>query len=78
MDAQKLQEFIREKIDTFPTKTRRVAEYFLTHSSEVAFHSISDVASRLDVSKAQLVRVARMLGFNGYSDLKSIFKQALL
>lgn len=78
MDAQGLQEFIREKIDTFPTKTRRVAEYFLTNSSEVAFHSISDVAGRLDVSKAQLVRVARMLGFDGYSALKSMFKHALL
>ncbi|MDR1979859.1 MAG: MurR/RpiR family transcriptional regulator [Synergistaceae bacterium] len=78
MNAEELQEFIRERIDTFPTKTRRVAEYFLTNSSEVAFHSISDVANKLEVSKAQLVRVARMLGFDGYSNLKDILKQALL
>ncbi|MDR1376438.1 MAG: MurR/RpiR family transcriptional regulator [Synergistaceae bacterium] len=78
MDAQELQDFIREKIDTFPTKTRRVAGYFLTNASEVAFYSISDVAKRLDVSKAQLVRVARMLGFEAYSDLKSVLKHALL
>jgi DNA-binding MurR/RpiR family transcriptional regulator len=78
MDAQELQEFIREKIDTFPTKTRRVAEYFLTNSSEVAFHSISSVAEKLDVSKAQLVRVARTLGFDGYSSLKDVLKEALL
>jgi DNA-binding MurR/RpiR family transcriptional regulator len=78
MNALELQEFIREKIDTFPAKTRRVAEYLLTNSSEVAFHSISDVADRLSVSKAQLVRVARMLGFDGYSSLKGVLKQALL
>jgi DNA-binding MurR/RpiR family transcriptional regulator len=78
LNATELQELIREKIDTFPTKTRRVAEYLLTHSSEVAFHSISEVAERLEVSKAQLVRVARMLGFDGYSTLKNILKQALL
>jgi DNA-binding MurR/RpiR family transcriptional regulator len=78
MDAEELQEFIREKINTFPTKTRRVAEYFLTNSSEVAFYSISDVASRLNVSKAQLVRVARMLGFKAYSDLKNVLKHSLL
>lgn len=65
-------------MDDFPTKTRRVAEYLLTHSSKVAFLSISEVAERLSVSKAQLVRVARMLGFEGYSDLKSVLKQALL
>jgi len=55
-----------------------VAEFLLTHSSEAAFHSISDVADRLEVSKAQLVRVARMLGFDGYSTLKNILKQSLL
>ena len=78
MNVAELQELIREKIDVFPTKTRRVAEFLLTHSSEVAFHSISDVADRLEVSKAQLVRVARMLGFDGYSTLKNLLKQALL
>ncbi|MDR1508888.1 MAG: MurR/RpiR family transcriptional regulator [Synergistaceae bacterium] len=78
MNALELQEFIRKKMDVFPTKTRRVAEYLLTHSSKVAFLSISEVADKLSVSKAQLVRVARMLGFDGYSDLKSVLKQALL
>ena len=78
MNALELQNLIREKIDTFPTKTRRVAEYLLTNSSEVAFHSISEVADKLAVSKAQLVRVARMLGFDGYSSLKDTLKQALL
>lgn len=78
MNVIELQELIRGKMDTFPTKTRRVAEYFLTHSAEVAFHSISDVADKLGVSKAQLVRVARMLGFEGYSTLKNLLKQSLL
>ena len=78
MNAQELQSLIRDKIDTFPTKTRRVAEYLLANSSEVAFHSISEVAEKLDVSKAQLVRVARMLGFEGYAGLKEVLKKALM
>ncbi|MDR2523009.1 MAG: MurR/RpiR family transcriptional regulator [Synergistaceae bacterium] len=78
MTMQELQEFIRERLDTFPAKARRVTEYLLTNSSEVAFHSITDVAERLGVSKAQLVRVARMLGFKGYAALKDLLKQVLL
>ena len=78
MDALELQKFIRENINTFPSKTRRVVEYLLTNSSEVAFRSISEVADKLEVSKAQLVRVARMLGFDGYSSLKDVFKHELL
>jgi DNA-binding MurR/RpiR family transcriptional regulator len=78
MNALELQDFIRKRMDVFPTKTRRVAEYILTSSSKIAFLSISEVADNLSVSKAQLVRVARMLGFDGYSDLKGVLKQALL
>ncbi|NLL37958.1 MAG: MurR/RpiR family transcriptional regulator [Fretibacterium sp.] len=78
MNIQELEQTIRERLDTFPTKTRRVAEYLLGNSSEVAFQSISEVAEKLSVSKAQLVRVARMLGFEGYAALKDLLKRALL
>ena len=78
MDALTLEQTIRDKINHFPAKTRRVAEYILANSSEVAFQSISETAEKLSVSRAQLVRVARMLGFNGYADLKHVLKQKLM
>ena len=78
MDARHLEEEIRGRLNDFPVKTRRVAEYILGNSSEVAFHSISETAERLEVSRAQLVRVARMLGFTGYADLKKTLKNKLL
>lgn len=78
MDVKILEERIRGKMNHFPAKTRRVAEYILGNSSEVAFHSISETAAKLSVSRAQLVRVARMLGFSGYADLKNTLKARLL
>lgn len=78
MDVQRLEERIRARLNHFPTKTRRVAEYILANSSEVAFQSISETAEKLSVSRAQLVRVARMLGFEGYADLKNTLKQKLM
>ncbi len=78
MNLQDLEKQIRDRMDTFPSKTRRVADYLLGNSSVVAFQSISEVAEKLSVSKAQLVRVARMLGFEGYAELKGILKKALL
>ncbi|MBQ7155329.1 MAG: MurR/RpiR family transcriptional regulator [Synergistaceae bacterium] len=78
MDARHLEEEIRGRLNEFPAKTRRVAEYILGNSSEIAFHSISETAERLSVSRAQLVRVARMLGFSGYADLKNTLKRKLL
>ena len=78
MDFQRLEDRIRGKLTLFPNKTRRVAEYILANSSEVAFHSISETASKLSVSRAQLVRVSRMLGFEGYADLKNTLKKNLM
>lgn len=78
MDIQRLEDNIRCRLGNFPAKTRRVAEYILGNSPEIAFHSISETAEKLSVSRAQLVRVARMLGFSGYADLKKTLKKKLL
>ena len=78
MDIQRLEDKIRGRLSNFPAKTRRVAEYILGNSPEIAFHSISETAEKLSVSRAQLVRVARMLGFDGYADLKNTLKKKLL
>ena len=78
MDIQRLEERIRGRLNNFPAKTRRVAEYILANSSEIAFHSISETAEKLSVSRAQLVRVSRMLGFEGYADLKNTLKKKLM
>ena len=78
MDIQRLEDRIRGRLNNFPVKTRRVAEYILSNSSEIAFHSISEIAEALSVSRAQLVRVSRMLGFEGYADLKNTLKKNLM
>ena len=78
MDIQRLEDNIRGKLSNFPAKTRRVAEYILGNAPELAFHSITETAEKLSVSRAQLVRVARMLGFDGYADLKNSLQERLL
>lgn len=78
MDTEKLQELLRDKMQGMPNKARRVVEYLLSNMREAAFRSIGDVADDLGVSKAQLVRVSRMLGFDGYSQLKDTLQSAML
>lgn len=78
MNNNELESKIRSEIENMPTKACRVAEYILNNSSELAFLSIGEVAEKLGVSKAQLVRVARMLGFDGYSALKSAVKNNVI
>ena len=78
MNAQSLETQIRSKLPSLPTKARRVADYILGNSSKAAFQSITEVAEALEVSKAQLVRVARLLGFDGYAGLKDAMRQEVL
>lgn len=78
MSDIQLLELLRQKVDGMPNKARRVVEYILANSREAAFLSIGEVAGKLDVSKAQLVRVSRMLGFDGYAALKDALKETVL
>jgi len=78
LETDQLQELLREKMQGMPNKARRVVEYLLSNMREAAFRSIGDVAEELGVSKAQLVRVSRMLGFDGYSQLKDSLQSAML
>ena len=78
MDSNELQSMMLQKIPDMPNKARRVTEYLLSNMREAAFKSIGEVADELHVSKAQLVRVARVLGFGGYSELKDSLQQAIL
>jgi DNA-binding MurR/RpiR family transcriptional regulator len=78
MDSAQLKNLLVERAHTMPNKARRVAEYLLANMREASFRSIGDIAEELNVSKAQLVRVAQMLGFSGYAELKSCLQTAIL
>mgnify|MGYP004443860363 CR=1 FL=1 len=78
MDSTQLQNLLMENVRTMPNKARRVAEYLLANMREASFRSIGEIADELKVSKAQLVRVAQMLGFSGYAELKACLQQAIL
>jgi DNA-binding MurR/RpiR family transcriptional regulator len=67
-----------QKLPNLPNKARRVTAYLLSNMRQAAFKSIGDVADELQVSKAQLVRVARVLGFGGYSELKACLQKTIL
>jgi DNA-binding MurR/RpiR family transcriptional regulator len=78
MDGPDLQNMMLQKLPSLPNKARRVTAYLLSNMRQAAFKSIGEVADELQVSKAQLVRVARVLGFDGYSELKSCLQKTIL
>lgn len=49
---------------------RRIATYLLAHFDEAAFSPAVDLARRLNVSEATVVRCARAIGFEGFPQLR--------
>lgn len=78
MENLELQKLLTERMQTMPNKARRVTEYLLSHMREASYLSIGAIAEQLNVSKAQLVRVAQNLGFKGYSELKTAIQDCVL
>ena len=57
--------------DRLTPTDRRIAELALADPTLLAFGTVSELAERLDVSGPSVVRFARKLGFDGYTDLQA-------
>ncbi len=53
-----------------PPQQRAIAEYILDHLQTVAFLSIPELARRIGVSEATVVRFSQRIGFAGFAELK--------
>jgi DNA-binding MurR/RpiR family transcriptional regulator len=70
---EELNDFQQRIEDYLPGLTRsqqRIATYLLANYDEAGFLTAADLAERLDVSQATLVRFARAIGYHGYRDLR--------
>jgi DNA-binding MurR/RpiR family transcriptional regulator len=70
---EKLSDFQQRLEDHLPDLTKsqqRIASYLLAGYDEAAFLPASDLARRLDVSEATLVRFAKAIGYGGFRELR--------
>jgi len=54
---------------------QHIANYLLTSYDEAAFLSAADLARRLQVSEATVVRFAKAIGFDGFPELKRCLQE---
>jgi DNA-binding MurR/RpiR family transcriptional regulator len=55
---------------------KRIANYLRKNQEESAFLSAGEIAARLGLSEATLVRFARTVGFNSYPSMRSLLQDA--
>ena len=68
-------QLISENFDTLTKSEKRIANYLRKNQEEAAFLSAGELADRLGLSEATLVRFARTLGFPSYPAMRSVLQR---
>ncbi len=58
-------------------QSQRVLSMMIEQPMPVAMESISELANRFSVNASTLSRLSRRLGFSGFADLQSVFKEEI-
>jgi DNA-binding MurR/RpiR family transcriptional regulator len=76
-DRHGLIQKIEAAMDKFSPNDRRVADHLLGAYPDAAWETADEVASRVGVSKAAVIRFASRLGYDGYTELQRAFQAEL-
>lgn len=69
---------IAQRHAELPSRLQQVAEFVLDHPTDVAFGTVAEVASRTGVQPSAIVRFARAVGFNGFTEMQQVFRSRLV
>jgi len=76
-DFESLRSTIIERKVSMPKRLAQVAAFALSNPDEIAFGTTASIAAASEVQPSTLVRLAHHLGYEGFSDLQSIFRARL-
>jgi len=68
---------ISEMLNQFSPANLKIANYILGNYSEIGFISVEDLSNHSGVSKASVVRFARIVGYSGFDELKKAIQSEL-
>jgi DNA-binding MurR/RpiR family transcriptional regulator len=66
---------ISEHFNQLTKSEKRIANYIRKNQEEAAFLAAGEVADRLGLSEATMVRFARTLGFNSYPAMRTVLQE---
>jgi DNA-binding MurR/RpiR family transcriptional regulator len=76
-DFEALRSLVLKKHKELPKRLAQVAQYVVENPDEMAFGTAASVAASACVQPSTIVRLAQALGYQGFSDLQSVFQVRL-
>ncbi len=75
-DTNDFSALISARYSTLTKSEKRIADFLRKNQEEAAFLAAGEVAGRLGLSEATIVRFARTLGFAGYPSMRVVLQEA--
>ena len=72
-----LRQALIDRKHKLPKRLAQVAAFTMANPDEIAFGTAASIAQRAQVQPSTLVRFAQALGYQGFSDLQSVFRERL-
>ncbi|MDO9418537.1 MurR/RpiR family transcriptional regulator [Pararhizobium sp.] len=76
-DFESLRSVIIERKSDMPKRLAQVAGFALANPDDMAFGTAASIAAAADVQPSTLVRLAHHLGYDGFSDFQTVFRERL-
>lgn len=73
-----LQQQIRSRYDNLSKRIQQISRYVLDNPNSVAFDTVAVIADHAGVPPSTLIRFANAFGFNGFNDMKLLFRMNLV
>src|SRR3954464_3680122 len=77
MDHNDVHRLIVSRYNELTPVLKRIAEFAIDHPNDMALQPVTTVATRAGVHASALVRFAKVLGFDGFSELKRVYQGRL-
>jgi DNA-binding MurR/RpiR family transcriptional regulator len=72
-----LKPWLQEHYISLPRRLQSVAEFVLHNPDVVALNTIAVISDKAEVTPSTLVRFAKSIGYQGFSDMQSVFQESM-
>ncbi len=69
---------IAERYPELKGQLKRIAEFAVENPNEIALKTVAQVAEDIGVQPSSMVRFAKALGYDGFSDVQQVFRTRLI
>lgn len=74
---EELRLLIAQQSDKLTPRMRDAASYAMEHPNDIALNPVAAVAAQSGIAPPAFIRLAKALGYDGYSDLQRLFRAPL-